>query len=106
MMKRSFLYTFTFFLLFLFTAHFSWQEQVKRIDQKIENLKEMKLGYEARALRHENTGQRLQFNDREFLEAKRHFQLAEENRKIASEIQFEIDLLQVEKEEILKKHAR
>jgi hypothetical protein len=60
----------------------------------------MKRGFEARALRHENQAERLQFDDQAYLETRRHNQLAEENRAKAAAVQKEIDRLQSEKKKI------
>ncbi len=75
--------------------------QIQQIDQQIKELKEMKRGYEARALRHENQADRLQFDDRTYLEMRRHNQLAAENKAKADAVQKEIDRLEQEKAKIL-----
>lgn len=75
--------------------------QAKLIDQQIQELENKKLGYEGRALLHEDKAQQLQFNDESYLEARRHNQLADENRAKAEAIQKEIDRLQAEKDKIL-----
>lgn len=67
------------------------------IDQRITELREEKRGYEARALYHESVGERLQFVDGELLVARRHFRLAEENRKKAALLQEEIEALEKQK---------
>src|SRR3989344_5839035 len=71
--------------------------KVQQLDRDIRELQEMKRGYEARALRHEDEAERLQFDDQTYLETRRHLQLAAENREKAEEIQKEIDRLQQEK---------
>jgi len=90
------------FLLFFFLFASANSELVE-IDAKIRELTEMKQGYEARALRHENQAERLQFEDKAFLEARRHIQLAQENRQKAAKIQEEIDRLQEKRETLLRK---
>ncbi|MBI5272632.1 MAG: hypothetical protein HY861_01445 [Chlamydiia bacterium] len=77
--------------------------QVAEIDQQIEELEEMKRGFEARALRHEDQAQRLQFEDRALLETRRHNELAAENRAKAQRVQEEIDRLQTEKKKLLQR---
>ena len=67
------------------------------IDRQIEELTRLKRGYEAKASRHEDQAERLQFEDRSTLEARRHVQLAAENREKASILQQEIDKLSLEK---------
>lgn len=79
--------------------------QVGEIDRQIEELERMKRGYEARALRHDDQAQRLQFEDRAVLETRRHNDLAEENRLKAAKIQEEINRLQAERKKLLKSQA-
>jgi len=89
------------FLLFFFLL--ASNADIVEIDAKIQELTEMKRGYEARALRHENQAERLQFEDKAFLEARRHIELAQENRQKAAVIQEQIDQLQEKKETLLRK---
>ena len=72
-------------------------ERVQQIDQQIEQLQDMKRGFEARALRHENMAEWLQFDDKAYLEMRRHIQIAEENKQKAAAVQREIDRLETEK---------
>jgi hypothetical protein len=76
--------------------------RVGEIDKQITELEGMKRGYEARARRHDDQAQRLQFQDRAVLETRRHLELAAENRAKADEVQKQIDLLNTEKAKILK----
>lgn len=78
------------------------QAQVAEIDRQLAELEAMKRGFEARALRHEDQAQRLQFEDRALLETRRHNELAEENRAKAEKVQQEIDRLQAEKQKLLQ----
>lgn len=102
-LNRPFLLTVSFFIalwgLFLAVPK---ESPVQKIDREIEELEEMKRGYEAKALRHEDYAQRLQFENRSFLEARRHMELAQENRDKAAHIQQQIDLLQEKKKTLLK----
>lgn len=77
------------------------QVQIHEIDRQIQELEDMKRGYEARALRHEDQASRLQFEDRSVLETRRHIELADENRQKAEKVQEEIDRLQTEKQRLL-----
>ncbi len=81
-------------------------DSIKEIDEKINKLKELKKGYEAKAIRHVNQAQILQFTQGELQTAKRHWKLAEDNRKIAVRIQKEIDELQVKKKKLQKKEKK
>lgn len=76
-------------------------QQILQIDQKINELELVKRGYEAKAIRHEDLGQTKQFQEHLNLEARRHYQLAEQNRQIAESIQQEIDQLEIQKQELL-----
>lgn len=105
-MRRSFIYTLGFFLLFLVLAEASWQQEVKSIDKRIETLKDIKMGYESKVLYHESVGERLQFVDGELLSAKRHFKIADIYREKAKDVQNEIDQLHMQKEKLLQKHQR
>ena len=74
--------------------------RIEQIDQAIQELEEMKRGYESRALRHENQAERLQFDDQTYLETRRHLELADENRAKAAAVQKEIDRLREEKQKL------
>ena len=78
------------------------QAQVAEIDRQLAELEAMKKGFEARALRHEDQAQRLQFEDRALLETRRHYELADENRAKAERVQEEIDRLKAEKQKLLR----
>ncbi len=76
--------------------------QVDEIDRQIEELRAMKRGFESRVLKHEDYAQRLQFEDRAYLETRRHLELAEENRIKAQRVQLEIDRLETERRKLLQ----
>src|SRR5579863_3020181 len=78
------------------------QAQLKEIDDQIRELEDIKRGFLAKALRHDDQALRLQFTDRYYLEVKRHIELAEENRQAAAEVQKEIDRLKVRRRQILE----
>ena len=103
-MKRYFLVTLSVFLMFWISSYSSQgsskEAQIEQIELKIQELEDKKMGFESRALRHENQADRLQFDDDTFLEMRRHNQLAEENRDKAAAVQKEIDRLQLEKAKI------
>ncbi len=65
--------------------------------KKITELEDIKRGFIAKALRHENQAQRLQFIDGEELEAKKHAKLAAKYQLAAEKVQQEIEQLQREK---------
>ena len=77
------------------------ETQVQHIETQIHELEEMKRGYEAKAIFHEDQATRLQFDDQTYLDTRRHNQLAEENRAKAAATQKEIDRLKSEKHKLL-----
>jgi hypothetical protein len=81
------------------------QENLVDIDAQILDLEQLKMGYEAKALRHEDQAARLQFDHETWLEARRHMQLTDHNRKLVAEIQIEIDRLKVRRLEILRQNG-
>ncbi|HSX10727.1 MAG TPA: hypothetical protein VLF94_03300 [Chlamydiales bacterium] len=103
-LRRIFLLTFSFFLMLWSFAGYSVnrESKIEQINTEIERLEGIKRGYEAKALKHEDQAQYLQFNDRALLEQKRHIQLAEEYRIKVARTQYQIDLLNAQKEKLLK----
>ncbi|MDE3045160.1 MAG: hypothetical protein KGJ02_00730 [Verrucomicrobiota bacterium] len=105
--SRYFLITMAFFLLlsgvWSLRAEISPKtvSQIQEVDDQIGQLDDVKRGYEARALRHENQGEDLQFRQRDYLEARRHFELAEENREKARSVEKQINVLKQKKEKLL-----
>ncbi len=94
-LRRSFFTTFSFFLILWgfsgYTA--SRTADIQKIDSEIEQLEDMKRGYEAKALKHTDTATYLQFDTEAVLETRRHLKLAEENRNKAALVQERIDRL-------------
>lgn len=103
-LKRFFLLTLSFFLiLWAFVGHSADSSaEIQKIDAEIEQLENMKRGYEGRALRHENQAEYLQFDQQALLETRRHLQLADENRNKAALVQEHIDRLKAKKEQLQK----
>lgn len=101
---RFFFLTLSFFLILWAFAAYSTNkaDEVQRIDAQIEQLEDMKLGFRAKALKHENQAEYLQFNDKALLEQRRHLQLAEEYRLKAAKAQYQIDQLKARKAELQK----
>lgn len=102
--KRTFLLTFSFFLILWGFSGYTASNtvEVQKIDAEIQELEEMKRGYEARALKHDDTATYLQFDTEAVLETRRHIQLAEENRNKAALVQERIDRLKVKRAELKK----
>lgn len=78
----------------------SQKSEIEKINAEIAQLEEMKRGYEARALRHDDMATYLQFDDQAVLETRRHLQLAQENRNKAALVQEQIDRLQEKKRQL------
>jgi hypothetical protein len=96
----------TFSLFICLWASFGYgdnrADEIKKIDLRIQELEEMKRGYEARALKHDTMAEYLQFDQQAVLETRRHLQLADENRKKAALVQEEIDRLQKRRLQLIK----
>lgn len=103
-LKHPFFVTFSFFLiLWALTGHSASQSaEIQKINGEIQQLQDMKRGYEARALKHENMAEYLQFDQQAVLETRRHLQIAEENRQKAALVQEQIDRLQIKKQKLEK----
>lgn len=89
-------------MLYFAISSVSKQEQVQSIDEQIQELKEMKRGFESRAIRAEDQASRLQFEEHFMLETRRYNKIAEENRAKAQKVQEEIDRLEAKKASIQK----
>ncbi|MGD2169055.1 MAG: hypothetical protein PVI40_02300 [Chlamydiota bacterium] len=99
---RTFVLTFLLFILLFFLA--SYQNNEQRLDflnQRIEELQEIKRGYEAKVVWHENQAQRLQFVEDQLLTAQRHASIAQTYRTAANKVQEQIDRLEREKKQII-----
>jgi len=81
------------------------QVQIATIDDQIEELEEMKRGYESKALRHEDQALRLQFNQEWNLEVRRHLELADENRAKAARLQIEIERLKEKRKRLVEQNG-
>lgn len=101
---RPFFLTFSFFLiLWGFGAYpANHSAEIQKIDSEIEQLEDMKRGYEARALKHDDMATYLQFDTKAVLETRRHIQLAQENRNKAALVQERIDRLKAKRAELQK----
>ncbi len=100
-LRQIFFLTF-FFFLFLWGFANESSAEVQKIDVQIQQLEDMKRGYDARALKHENYAEYLQFDQKAVLETRRHIQLADENRNKAALVQEQIERLKARKEQLQK----
>lgn len=83
-----------------------WQLEVQSIDQKINQLNNMKeelrMGVEKKA----NEAMRWQFQHENYLDARRAWDELAIKKEQMKEVQAQIDKLEARKQEILKEHAR
>lgn len=79
------------------------EERIAEIDAEIERLRARKKGYEGRAMWFEDTATREQFTQQYWLETRRLWMLAEENRMMAARMQAQIDALEAEKKKLMEK---
>ena len=83
----------------------TWEVELGKIDNGIERLTDLRNLELAKAARHQDTGDRLQFQNNQLMEARRSWKMAETSREIADRYQEEIDKLEVKRQNILKKHG-
>ena len=77
--------------------------EIQLIDQEILELQTVKQSYEAKAVRAERLAETKQFDTKYNMETRRLYQLAQQNRDIADQIQKDIDKLEAKKQELLSK---
>ena len=78
--------------------------KLENIDREIQYLEDLKRGLESRAIKYENQAQRLQFDANQLAEAKRYWNLAEQNRKAVEEIDEKIKQKQEERKNIIDRY--
>jgi hypothetical protein len=102
--KRLFLLIFSFYLILWAVAGYSvsCSAEIQSIDAQIEQLEGMKRGFEAKALRHNDMAEYMQFDQQLVLETRRHLQIADENRAKAAMVQEEIDRLKAKRDKLKK----
>lgn len=91
-----------FLMLF---APVSWQDEVKEIGVQIEQLQNLQDKYRSSANRNINNAMRWQFQNQNYLDARRAWDKAAEDKQKIQELQDQIDDLEVRKKEILEKHT-
>jgi len=91
--------------ILFFLAVGSPQEEVKQIDQQIENLQNLQDKLRSDAKRNTNKAMRWQFQNENYSDARRAWdQVAAAKQKI-QELQDQIDDLEAKKQKILKEHG-
>jgi hypothetical protein len=102
-LRRPFLLTLSFFLiLWGFAGYSTKQTRIEALDAQIEELEEVKRGFEGKALKQEDQAQYLQFNNKALLEQRQHIEWAEEYRARAADTQARIDKLKAQREKLLR----
>lgn len=98
---QTFVLTFLLFILLLFlTSANDSKQRIDFLNHKIEELGEIKRGFESKAVYHEEQAQRLQFVEGQLLWAQKHARAAERYSQAADKVQEEIDRLERERAEI------
>jgi len=103
-LRRLFLLTFSFYLILWAVVGYTVDHsaEIQSINSQIEQLEEMKRGFDARALKHTDMAEYMQFDQQMMLETRKHLQIAEENRQKAAYVQEEIDRLKAKREKLQK----
>ncbi|MEX0961376.1 MAG: hypothetical protein WDZ28_00780 [Simkaniaceae bacterium] len=83
-----------------------WQQEVLSLNAAIENKTNQANLYRAKAARAKNQGDRLQFNSRDVTEAKRYWDLADYYNAQAALLEKEVQILEANRKEILKKENK
>lgn len=92
-------------LLFLIVVLIGWQIDIKQIDKQIEELEDLKEKYESSMQRNMNNAMRWQFQKENYLDARRAWEQAAQEKQKIREIQDQIDDLKSRKEQILKENG-
>jgi len=93
------------FLMILFTS-LTWQEEVTSIDKQIEQLQDLQDRYKSSAERNVNNAMRWQFQNENYLDARRAWDQAAQQKQKIREIQDQIDDLKKKRNQILKEHGQ
>ena len=80
------------------------KSQIEQFNKDIEYLEDLKRGLEGRAIRYENQAQRLQFEKDQQIESRRLWNMAEQNRQAAAELDKKITEKKMQKEKYIKEN--
>ena len=96
------------FGLFLMTliASPNWQEEVAGIDKQIGQLQDLQDRYKSSVERNINNAMRWQFQNENYLDARRAWDQAAQEKQKIREIQDQIDDLKRRRNQILKEHGQ
>ena len=99
--------------LILITPHFlqaeesvSWEVQVQEIDEQIQELDDLQDKYRSSAQRNVNNAMRWQFQNENYLDARRAWEQVARDKQIIKEIQDQIEDLKAQKQGILTEHGK
>jgi len=93
-----------FFLALL--AQGSWQDEVQQMDQQIAELQDLQDKYRSSAQRNTNNAMRWQFQNQNYLDARRAWDKVAQDKQKIQEIQDQIDDLENRKKQLLKEHGK
>ncbi|NGX27356.1 MAG: hypothetical protein K940chlam6_01290 [Chlamydiae bacterium] len=91
--------------ILFFLAVASWQDDVKQIDQQIEDLKDLQGKLRSSAQRNTNNAMRWQFQSENYLDARRAWDRVAADKQKIQELQDQIDDLNAKKQNILQEHG-
>ena len=83
----------------------AWKQEVQQIDEQIQELKDVQDRLRLSAEKKANDAMRWQFQNENYMDARRAWDQLALQKKQIEELQSQIDLLEARKEEILRKHA-
>lgn len=83
-----------------------WENEVKQIDEQIQALTTLQEKYRSSAQRGINNAMRWQFQNQNYLDARRTWEKVAQDKQKIKEIQDQIDDLEKRKTEILQHHGR
>ena len=94
-----------FFLMTLIAAG-NWQDEVAEIDKQIGQLQDLQDRYKSSAERNVNNAMRWQFQNENYLDARRAWDQAAQEKQKIRELQDQIDDLRRRRDGILKEHGQ
>jgi len=83
----------------------TWQDEVKQIDQQIENLQDLQGKLRSDAKKKANKAMRWQFQNENYSDARRAWDQVAAAKQKVQELQDQIDDLESKKQKILKEHG-
>lgn len=87
-------------------ANLSWEDEIKEIDQQIEQLQQLQEQLRASAQRNVNNAMRWQFQQENYLDARRAWDKAAADKQKIQELQDQIGDLEKRKKKILEEHGQ